>query len=66
MCKPGKDNDLHSELLHAKSALMQPYAPIEGKEGEMFMPDKDENVAHAYEHLAMAEKMVWDMMHGKE
>ena len=63
MCEPGKDNNIEREIWHAMTALMQPYAPIEGKEGEMFMPDKDKHVAHAYEHLRKAHDMAWAQEH---
>ena len=63
MCEPGKDGHADMEVWHAMTALMQPYDPIPGMEDEMFMPDKDANVAHAYEHLRTAHSMLFKQEH---
>ncbi|MGH0053268.1 MAG: hypothetical protein ACQ5SW_07770 [Sphaerochaetaceae bacterium] len=63
MCDVKQETPIIDEVWHAMTALMQPYDPIPGLEEELFIPDKDRNAAHAYEHLRAAHSKLWEQEH---
>lgn len=63
MCERNNNLPAIDNVWKAMTSLMLPYDPMPGMEEEDFMPDKDKNVAHAYEHLRAAHGTLWAEEH---
>ena len=63
MCEIDPTTKAMDDVWHGMTALMQPFEPIPGTDKELFMPDKDANVAHAYKHISAAHQKLWGAAH---